>query len=461
MGVSTALKAFKSGIGFDALLSSSRDMKLLILLRMIRLFACGGATLILALYLSALQFSDASIGLFMTLTLVGDLVISVLLTYIGDGMGVRVTMALGSLLMAGSGIAFAFLDNYWLLLLASIAGVINPSANEVDPFKAIEESAIARLSPPEQCSDFFAWWSLLGMFGTAASTLLTGFAVERLQAVSGFSAVESYKIMFLAYAAVGVVKLLCSFLVSRQVELNSCPDSPNPADKDHTPDDQTPLLGSVETQYSTVSPAKISESKPESVPPARLFTPQSFSFMWKLSLAMALDFVGSGLAQISWMSYFFKREYHVGEDELGIAIFVASLVSSVLNLASSPLSRSIGQIQTMVVCHTINSISLLMISVPNKNLALMLLIFRIVTRELDNAPRQAFISAGVLNEERTSAMGCVNVVKTVGSCLGLYLTGQFAGMGKFWIAFMVAGCLKLGYNVLIVAFFWNHKARTA
>lgn len=36
--------------------------------------------IVLALYLSALHFSDSSIGLFMTLTLVGDLFISVLLT---------------------------------------------------------------------------------------------------------------------------------------------------------------------------------------------------------------------------------------------------------------------------------------------------------------------------------------------------------------------------------------------
>lgn len=120
------VKRFCAGIGFSALASSTRDVKLLILLRMVRLFACGGATLILALYLSALGFSDSKIGLFMTLTLVGNLFVSIILTYIGDAIGVRLTIAIGSLLMAASGAAFAYLDNYWLLLLASIAGVINP-----------------------------------------------------------------------------------------------------------------------------------------------------------------------------------------------------------------------------------------------------------------------------------------------------------------------------------------------
>ena len=61
--------------------------------------------------------------------------------------------------------------------------------------------------------------------------------------------------------------------------------------------------------------------------------------------------------------------------------------------------------------------------------------------------------------ERTSAMGLVTVVKTVGCCVGLFLTGEFAGSGLFWVAFVVAGCLKLLHNVFIVAFFWNHRGR--
>lgn len=93
---------------------------------MIRMFAYGGTTLILVLYLSALGISDTRIGLFMTLTLVGDIGISTILTIVGDRMGVRVTMAIGAMLMMGSGVAFAVLENYWCLLGTSIFGVINP-----------------------------------------------------------------------------------------------------------------------------------------------------------------------------------------------------------------------------------------------------------------------------------------------------------------------------------------------
>ncbi|KAF4979334.1 hypothetical protein FZEAL_4440 [Fusarium zealandicum] len=470
MAVWGLASGFLSSIGAGVLWRSSRDLKILILLRFIRLLGYGGTTFVLALYLNALGFQDTQIGLFMTLTLIGDLAISFVLTYVGDRMGVRFTAIIGALLMCAGGLAFAWLDNFWLLLLASVIGVINPSANEIDPFKAIEESAIARLSTRETCNELFAWWSMLGMLGTAASNLLTGYAINAFQD-AGMKRVDCHRLIFVAYSGIGLLKLLCSLFLSQEVEHKAyskerCP-SPVSSDssqstEDNTQDESEPLLGESSNSYGAIVAAtEICETQSiatVSTQQKPMFSPSSFSFMWKLSLAMAFDFVGSGLAQISWMTYFFKREYDIPEGALGSATFTAGIISSVLNLASSPLSRSIGQVPTMVFCHTINSISLLMVSVPgNKYVALVIFIFRIVTRELDNAPRQAFISAGVLDEERTSAMGVINIVKTVGSCLGLYMTGLFAGLNQFWLAFIVAGSLKLVYNILISAFFWRRR----
>ena len=113
-------------LGFYSILHSSRDTKLLCLQRFTRLFAYGASTLILALYLSSLGSSDARIGLFMTLTLLGDVVISFLLTLVADGLGRRRILALGAALMSASGLVFALSGNYWILVAASIFGVISP-----------------------------------------------------------------------------------------------------------------------------------------------------------------------------------------------------------------------------------------------------------------------------------------------------------------------------------------------
>ena len=113
-------------LGVNSILKSSRDTKLLCLQRFTRLFAYGASTLILALYLSSLGTSDARIGLFMTLTLLGDVVISFLLTLVADGLGRRRILVLGAGLMTASGTVFALSDNYWILVAASILGVISP-----------------------------------------------------------------------------------------------------------------------------------------------------------------------------------------------------------------------------------------------------------------------------------------------------------------------------------------------
>jgi MFS family permease len=113
-------------IGLVALFTSARDTKILCLQRFVRLFAYGASTLILATYLAELGISDGFIGLFMTLTLAGDVVISFFLTLIADNLGRRKILALGALLMGASGVVFALTGNYWALLAAAVLGVITP-----------------------------------------------------------------------------------------------------------------------------------------------------------------------------------------------------------------------------------------------------------------------------------------------------------------------------------------------
>ena len=120
------LSRLASELGIFSIAQSSRDTKILCLQRFVRLFAYGASTLILALYLSSLNITDAQIGLFMTLTLLGDVVISFVLTLFADGLGRRRILQLGSALMTASGLVFAFSENYWILVAASVFGVISP-----------------------------------------------------------------------------------------------------------------------------------------------------------------------------------------------------------------------------------------------------------------------------------------------------------------------------------------------
>ena len=113
-------------LGLVSLYSSTIDTKLLCIQRFVRLFAYGSSTLILVAYLKALGVSETKIGLFMTLTLIGDTAISFMLTLFADALGRKAILALGAALMTVAGVMFALFENYWVLLFAAIVGVISP-----------------------------------------------------------------------------------------------------------------------------------------------------------------------------------------------------------------------------------------------------------------------------------------------------------------------------------------------
>lgn len=92
-----------------------------------------------AIFFSALKYSDHQIGIFMTLTLVGDVVLGTFLTLIADKVGRRKVLMAGSLLMVLSGIVFALFENFFVLLMAAVVGVISVTGGDFGPFRSIEE----------------------------------------------------------------------------------------------------------------------------------------------------------------------------------------------------------------------------------------------------------------------------------------------------------------------------------
>jgi len=114
-----------------------RDVRLLFLTRFTRLFAYGSLSVVLVLYLSALSLTLSQIGVLLTLTLVGDTLVSLWLTTRADRIGRRRVLVIGAVLMAAAGAAFAATRNLALLLIAGTIGVISPSGNELGPFLTI------------------------------------------------------------------------------------------------------------------------------------------------------------------------------------------------------------------------------------------------------------------------------------------------------------------------------------
>src|ERR1700747_1139568 len=145
----------------------TRDARLLFLSRFIRLFAYGSLSVVLVFYLVGLGLRESRTGLLLTLTLLGDTVISLYLTTRADRIGRRRMLIVGAILMAAAGLGFAVTRNLFFLIIAGTIGVISPSGNEVGPFLSIEQAALAHVVPDRSRTEVFAWYTLSGSVRTA------------------------------------------------------------------------------------------------------------------------------------------------------------------------------------------------------------------------------------------------------------------------------------------------------
>ncbi|MEP6681466.1 MAG: MFS transporter, partial [Chloroflexota bacterium] len=201
----------------QALRGLDRDGRLLFTTRVIRMFGYGFLAVVLALYLAARGFDGVAIGIILTLTLVGDTLISLWLTTHADRYGRRLVLIVGALLMAAAGIVFAATDLFGVLVAAAIVGVISPSGNEVGPFLAVEQAALSQTTPGVRRTPVFAWYNLAGSIATAVGSLAGGLLASALQG-AGETALDSYRGIVIGYAAVGILLAIGFARVSRAVE---------------------------------------------------------------------------------------------------------------------------------------------------------------------------------------------------------------------------------------------------
>src|SRR5437867_5175543 len=101
-----------------ALQHLNRDGWLLFATRFIRLFAYGSLSVVLVFYLIGIGLSPPQTGMLLTLTLVGDTVVSPFLTTRADRIGRRCMLVVGAALMAAAGLVFASTRHLWLLVVA-------------------------------------------------------------------------------------------------------------------------------------------------------------------------------------------------------------------------------------------------------------------------------------------------------------------------------------------------------
>ncbi|HEV2194675.1 MAG TPA: MFS transporter [Candidatus Acidoferrum sp.] len=398
-----------------ALRALPRDAVVLFLTRFLRLFAYGALSVVLVFYLVSLGLTESQVGLLLTLTLAGDIAISLLLTTRADQMGRRRTLIVGAILMAGAGLAFASTHNLLFLLIAGTIGVISPSGNEVGPFLSIEQAALSHVVSPASRTEVFAWYTLAGSVATALGALCGGAATGIVQKAS-FSAFDSYRFVVLLYAVLGAA--LAFLFVS--------------------------LSASTELRDSTLE---------ESSATARKFlgVGHSRSIVFKLSSLFALDSFAGGFVIQSFAAYWFYLRFGVQPVKLGVIFFCANVFAGISALVASRLASRIGLVKTMVVTHLPSNVLLILVPLmPNLALAVVVLLIRFSISQMDVPTRQSYTMAVVRPEERSAAGGITGVARTAGAAMSPIFAGfLFSRPLLVDVPFFIAGGLKIAYDLIL------------
>jgi MFS family permease len=401
----------------DSLIASLRDLgpdgRTLFGLRTLRMFGYGFLAVVLVLYLDAAGLDPLAIGAVLTLTLVGDTVVSLWLTTHADRIGRRLVLVVGSLLVVLAGAVFAATDWLPLLIIAGIVGVISPTGNEVGPFLAVEQAALTEVIPGRRRTATFAWYNLVGYVATATGALAAGLLGQMLLS-AGFIALDAYRAVVIGYAVIG---LLMAAFAAR-------------------------LGPDIEVDRPIAATAGIAR---------RLGLGRSRSVVFRLSALFSLDALGGGFIPQSLMAYWFSLQFGASPAVLGTVFFGANLLAAVSSLSAARIAARIGLIRTMVFTHLPSNVFLLLVPfMPTLELAIAMLLLRFSLSQMDVPTRQSYVISVVDPDERSAAAGVTGIARTVGASvspsLGSVLVASTATAALPWI---LAGGLKILYDLLV------------
>ncbi|MGK2851234.1 MAG: MFS transporter [Candidatus Limnocylindrales bacterium] len=401
-----------------------RDARLLFALRTLRLFAYGFLAVILVLYLAESGLDPLGIGLVLTLTLVGDTVVSLWLTTHADRVGRRRVLVLGSALMVLAGAVFAATDLLPVLIVAGIVGVISPTGNEVGPFLAVEQAALTQIVPDRRRTATFAWYNLVGYVATATGALIAGL-LSQVLIDGGAVRLEAYRAVVIGYALVGVLMAAVAWQLRPSIEV-------------------PPVTSGAVTDDGVRR---------------RLGLGRSRGVVLRLSALFSIDAFAGGFIPQSLMAFWFHERFGVEPAVLGAIFFGANLLAAVSSLSAARIAARIGLIETMVFTHLPSNVLLLLVPLmPTLPLAVAVLLLRFTLSQMDVPTRQSYVMAVVDPDERSAAAGVTGIARTVGASVSPSISSVLvANASLAAIPFFLAGGLKIAYDLLLYRDFRSHR----
>jgi MFS family permease len=385
----------------------SADGKKILVARVLRTFAYGYLSVVLAVDLAALGLDPVQIGGIFTAALIGSAVMTVAWSLVADRYGRRRTAMTMAALMLLGGLLLAAGQGFTLLLAATLTGTVSVTNSEVGIFQTIEQAILPQTAPDSRRTWLFSLYNLVASVALAAGSLFA--ASVALFRSLGLAGADAYRPLFVLYALVGVAQIALFAWLSDRVERAKVEGGRR-------------FIG-IHRSAGTVA---------------------------KLSALFGLDAFAGGLIANSLVAYWFVLRWGFDVGQLAGVFFAVSLLQALSFLAAGWLAHRIGLLNTMVFTHLPSNALLVLVPLaPSAPLAAAALLLRSSLSQMDVPTRQSYVMAIVDPDERTATAGITNVARMAATAVSPTLTGIAFASAALGLPFVAAGALKIAYDSMI------------
>jgi len=364
-------------------------------------------SVLLGASLEARGWSGTQVSLLLAAILAGTAITSIVVGRFANRIGRRRLYAIlfGGLALAG--LVFGLTTAFWALFLVALAGTLSTDVVESGPFTSLEQAMLPSTTPPERRARAFGVYNAVaavaGSVGALAAGLPAFLANRRVQSTADHR-------WFLILVPIGLVGAWISLRLSTTIEAGGAAASQRPLDR----------------------------SKP---------------VVTKLAGLFAVDSFAGGFAVQAFMVFYLSVRFGASLQLLAVVFFFVGLLQSLSFLVAWRLADRFGLLNTMVFTHIPSNLLLAAIPfAPTLGVAIALLFARFALSQMDVPTRQAYVAALVDPDERPAAAAYTNTARYVVRPAGAALAGV-AQKVAFGLPFVIAGGIKIVYDVAIYAWF--------
>lgn len=373
-------------------------------------FAFGLNSVVLGLYLAALDLSGELIGLVLSAALAGTLALTLVIALWGDHIGRRRLLAIGSALMLVAAVIPFVGANPILLVLIGLTGMVAVTSGESTGLQSVDQAMLPQTVPDRQRTAAFALYNLVAAAASALGALAVGPMVA-LGGLLGLTDAAAYGPAFGLYAVAGLASTILSVGLDAGVEVG----------------------GRLERRFAIH---------------------RSRGTVAVLSGLFGLDSLASGFVVQSYLAFWFAERF--GTDPAGIGgLFAAMNVLSALSFPIAAwLAGRIGLIRTMVFSHIPANLFLVASALaPTAWIAVVLVLAWAALSRMDVPARQSYTMAVVDPDERTATAGITALARSAGQALGPGLAGVLLIPLGVGVPLIACGVVKTVYDLGLYAGF--------